>query len=91
MNLLDLHSPSPYKGNNESEMETGHHRHHREEKTTMEWPHLNKARKENNKSNYGMDTTAAFTSTPWYSKGVFLALSSMSFIHLIYQHPGELG
>jgi hypothetical protein len=31
---------------------------------------------------------ATFTSTLGYPKGVFLSLSSMSFIHLIYQHPG---
>jgi hypothetical protein len=37
-------------------MEAGHHRHHREEKTTMVWPHQKDAREENNKIYYGMDT-----------------------------------
>jgi len=27
-----------YKGNNGSERKAGHHRHHREEKSTMVWP-----------------------------------------------------
>ena len=45
-----------YKGNNGSEKEAGHHRHHREEKTEMVWPRQKDARGENNKINYGMDT-----------------------------------
>ena len=38
-------------------MEAGHHRHHREEKTTTVWPRQKDARGENTKINYGMDTT----------------------------------
>ena len=45
------------KGNNGSESEAGHHRHYREEKTTMVWPRQKDARRENTKTNYGMDTT----------------------------------
>ena len=45
------------KGNNGSEREAGHHRHHREEKTTIVWPRQKDAREENTKINYGMDTT----------------------------------
>ena len=40
-----------YKGNNGSEREAGHHRHHREEKTEMVWPSEKDARRENNKIN----------------------------------------
>jgi hypothetical protein len=40
-----------------NERETGHHGHHREEKTTMVWPGQKDARGENTKINYGMDTT----------------------------------
>jgi hypothetical protein len=39
-----------------SEREAGHHRHHREEKTTVVWPCLKDARGENTKINYGLDT-----------------------------------
>jgi hypothetical protein len=46
-----------YKGNNGSEREAGYHRCHREEKTTMVWPHQKDARGENTKINCGMDTT----------------------------------
>ena len=46
-----------YKGNNGSEREAGHHRHHTEEKTTMVWPRQKDARGENSKINYGLDTT----------------------------------
>jgi hypothetical protein len=42
---------------NGSEREAGHHRHHGEEKTAMEWPRQKDARGENTKTNYGMDTT----------------------------------
>ena len=42
--------------NNGSVRETGHHRHHREEKTTMVWPRQKDASGENTKTNYGMDT-----------------------------------
>jgi len=45
-----------YKGNNGSEREAGHHRHHREEKTTIVWPRQKDARGENTKINYGLDT-----------------------------------
>ena len=38
-------------------METGHHRHHREEKTTMVWPRQKDARGENTKINYVVYTT----------------------------------
>jgi len=44
-----------YKGNHGSEREAGHHRYHREEKTTMVWPRQKDARGENTKINYGMD------------------------------------
>jgi len=37
-------------------MEAGHHRHHREEKTTMIWPRQKDARGDNTKINYGLDT-----------------------------------
>jgi hypothetical protein len=37
-------------------MEAGHHRHRREEKTTIVWPRQKDARGENTKINYGMDT-----------------------------------
>ena len=40
-----------------SEREARHHRHHREEKTTMVWPRQKDARREYTKINYGMDTT----------------------------------
>ena len=43
-----------YKGNNGSEREAGHHR---QEKTTMVWPHQKDARGEKTKINYGLDTT----------------------------------
>jgi hypothetical protein len=45
------------KGNNGSEREAVHQRHHREEKSTMGWPRQVDARGENTKINYGMDTT----------------------------------
>jgi hypothetical protein len=45
-----------YKGNNESERDDGHHRHHREEKTIMVWPRQKDVRGENAKINYEMDT-----------------------------------
>jgi hypothetical protein len=45
------------KGNNGSEREAGHHRHHREEKTTMAWPRQKDTRGENTKTNYEMNTT----------------------------------
>jgi len=45
------------KGNNGSEIEAGYRRHHREEKTTMVWPHQKDARGENTKINYGMGAT----------------------------------
>ena len=38
-------------------MHVCHHRHHREEKTTMVWPRQKDARGENIKINYGLDTT----------------------------------
>jgi hypothetical protein len=44
------------EGNNGGEREVGHHRHHREDKTTMLWPRQKDARGENTKINYGMDT-----------------------------------
>jgi len=37
-------------------MEARHHRHHREEKTIMVWPHQTDTRGENTKINYGLDT-----------------------------------
>jgi hypothetical protein len=46
-----------YKGNNGSESDIGHHRHHKEEKITMVWPRQKDVRGENTKINYGMDTT----------------------------------
>jgi hypothetical protein len=39
-----------------SKREAGHHRHHREEKTTIVWPRQKDAKGENTKTNYGMDT-----------------------------------
>jgi hypothetical protein len=45
------------KKNNGDEREAGHHRHHREQKTTMVWPRQKDAIGENTKINYGMDTT----------------------------------
>jgi hypothetical protein len=44
------------KENNAGEREAGHHRYHREEKSTMVWPRQKDARGENIKINYGMDT-----------------------------------
>ena len=41
----------------ESERRAGHHRYHREENTTVVWPRQKDARGENNKINYGIDTT----------------------------------
>jgi hypothetical protein len=38
------------------EREAGHHRHHREEKTTMVWPRQEDARGENTEINFGMGT-----------------------------------
>ena len=38
-------------------MKTGHHRCHREEKTTLGWPRQKDARGEKSKINYGIDTT----------------------------------
>jgi len=52
------------KGNNGSEREAGHHRHHREEKTIMVWPHQKDARGENTKTNYGLDTREKEKRTP---------------------------
>jgi len=46
-----------YKGNNGSEMEAGHHRHHTAEKTTVVWSCQKDARGENTEMNYGLDTT----------------------------------
>jgi hypothetical protein len=46
-----------YKGNNGSKREAGHHRHNREEKTTMVWPRQKDVRGQNTKINYEMDTT----------------------------------
>ena len=40
-----------------SERKAGHHRRHREEKTTMVWPRQKDARGENIKISYGLDTT----------------------------------
>jgi len=45
-----------YKGNNGSERQAGHCRHHREEKAPVVWPHQKDARRETNKMNYGVDT-----------------------------------
>ena len=39
-----------------SERKDGHHRHHREEITTVVWPRQKDVRGENTKMNYGMDT-----------------------------------
>jgi len=38
-------------------MEAGHHRHHKEEKTTVVWSCQKDARGENTEMNYGLDTT----------------------------------
>ena len=46
----------PYKGNNGSKKGAGRHRHNREKKTAMVWPHQKDARGQNTKINYGMDT-----------------------------------
>jgi len=52
-----LFEQTSYKGNNGSEKEAGHRRYYRTEKTTMVWPRQKGARGENNKINYGLDTT----------------------------------
>jgi len=49
-----------------SERGAGHHRHHREEKTTMVWPRQKDARGENTKINYGLDTSGE--KEKWMSK-----------------------
>jgi hypothetical protein len=47
---------NPQLGGPGSEREAGHHRHHREEKTTVIWPRQKAAKGENTKIDYGMDT-----------------------------------
>jgi hypothetical protein len=47
------------KNEHGGEREAGHHRHHREEITTMVWPRQKDARGENTKINCRMDTRGA--------------------------------
>jgi hypothetical protein len=53
---LQLSVSERIKNEHIKEREAGHHRHHREEKTTMVWPRQEDARGENTKINYGINT-----------------------------------